>query len=149
MLLITLGPLLFMLLAFVLAGYGPSATEVPGLLLRIFAAGILTALVHGALDGGLELHHPARRRSGSCSSCSSRPSSFAGDRGRGCAGRARSPQSPFVVAELAYRIFGETPEPGDPVTELSTWLVAGGVVGAIVAGALVCWLRYRRLEAFR
>ena len=35
------------------------------------------------------------------------------------------------------------------MTELSTWLVAGGVLGAILVGALVCWLRYRRLEAFR
>ena len=34
--------------------------------------------------------------------------------------------SPFVAAELAYRIFGETPEDAEPVTELSTWLVAGG-----------------------
>ena len=57
--------------------------------------------------------------------------------------------SPFVAAELAYRIFGETPDDPDPVTELSTWLVAGGLAATIVAGALVCWLRYRRLEAFR
>ena len=57
--------------------------------------------------------------------------------------------SPFVAFDLAYRIFGETPEDADPVTQLSTWLVVGGVVGATVAGALVCWIRYRRLEAFR
>ena len=57
--------------------------------------------------------------------------------------------SPFVAFELAYRIFGEAADVADPVTELSTWLLAGGVGAAIVAGALVCWLRYRRLEAFR
>ena len=57
--------------------------------------------------------------------------------------------SPFVAAELAYRIFGETPDDPEPVTELATWLVAGGVGAAIAAGALVCWLRYRRLEGFR
>ena len=57
--------------------------------------------------------------------------------------------SPFAAAELAYRIFGQTPDDPEPVTELSTWLVAGGVGAAIVAGALVCWLRYRRLEGFR
>ncbi len=28
-------------------------------------------------------------------------------------------------------------------------LVTGGVAAAIAAGILVCWLRYRRLEAFR
>jgi hypothetical protein len=54
-----------------------------------------------------------------------------------------------VAAELAYRIFGETPDDVEPVTRLSTWLVAGGVAAAVAAGALVCWLRYRRLEAFR
>jgi hypothetical protein len=35
------------------------------------------------------------------------------------------------------------------VSELSTWMVSGGVAAAILVGALVCWLRYRRLEAFR
>ena len=34
-------------------------------------------------------------------------------------------------------------------SRLSTWLVAGGVGAAVAAGALVCWLRYRRLDAFR
>jgi ABC-2 type transport system permease protein len=151
MLLITLGPLLFMLLAFVLAGHGPSASEVPGLLLRILAAGTVTALVYTALSMAV--------------------SSFTTRRAAAAVGvvllvfvpasvvraaiEAGAPKeldlfsSPLVVAELAYRIFGETPEPGDPVTELSTWMVAGGVAGAILVGALVCWLRYRRLEAFR
>ena len=49
MLLITLGPLLFMLLAFVLAGFGPSASEIPELLLRILAAGVTTALLYASL----------------------------------------------------------------------------------------------------
>ena len=35
--------------------------------------------------------------------------------------------SPFVAADLAYRIFGETPDDDAPVEELSTWLVAGGL----------------------
>ncbi len=56
---------------------------------------------------------------------------------------------PFVVAELSYRIFGETPDDSEPVTELSTLVCHGGVVAAIVAGFAICWLRYRRLEAFR
>ena len=55
----------------------------------------------------------------------------------------------FAVADLSYRIFGETPDDDAPVRELSTGVVAGGVAAAILAGFLVCWLRYRRLEAFR
>jgi ABC-2 type transport system permease protein len=152
MLLITLGPLLFMLLAFVLAGHGPSATETPELLVRIFAAGVTTALLYVALSMAV--------------------SSFTTRRAAAAVGvvlllfvpatvvrtaieSAGAPNeldlfsSPLVVADLAYRIFGETREDGEPVTELSTWLVSGGVGAAILAGALACWLSYRRLEAFR
>lgn len=152
MLLITLGPLLFMLLAYVLAGFGPSATETPKLLARIFATGIVTALLYTALSMAV--------------------SSFTSRRAAAAVGvvlllfvpativqpaieSAGAPKalsllgSPFAAFELAYRIFGEDSEGSDPITELSTWLLAGGVGAAILAGALVCWLRYRRLEAFR
>jgi ABC-2 type transport system permease protein len=152
MLLITLGPLLFMLLAFVIAGYAPSAAETPGLLLRIFAAGIVTALLYTSLSLAV--------------------SSFTTRRAVAAVGvvlvifvpvtivrtaieSAGAPEeldllsSPIVAAELAYRIFGETPEGNEPLEQLSTWLVAGGLGAAVLAGLLVCWLRYRRLEAFR
>jgi ABC-2 type transport system permease protein len=152
MLLITVGPLLFMLLAFVLAGYGPSASEVPGLLLRILAAGTLTALVYTALSMAVSSFTTRRAAAAVGVVLLLFVPAFVV---RGSIEDAGAPEeldlfsSPFVVAELAYRIFGETPEPGDPVTELSTWMIAGGVAGAILVGALVCWLRYRRLEAFR
>jgi ABC-2 type transport system permease protein len=152
MLLITLGPLLFMLLAFVLAGLGPSVTETPELLARIVATGIVTALLYTALSMAV--------------------SSFTSRRAAAAVGvvlllfvpasivqpaieSADAPKelsllgSPFAAFELAYRIFGENPEGSDPITELSTWVLAGGVGATILAGALVCWLRYRRLEAFR
>jgi len=152
MLLITVGPLLFMFLAFVLAGYGPSAGDVPELLLDILTTGLVTALLYTALSMAV--------------------SSFTTRRAAAAVGvvlllfvpavivrsaieSAGAPDaldlfsSPFVVANLSYRIFGETPEEGEPVAELATWVVTGGVAATVLAGLLVCWLRYRRLEAFR
>jgi ABC-2 type transport system permease protein len=152
MLLITVGPLLFMLLAFILAGLGPSATEIPELLARIFAAGIMTALLYASLSMAVS-SFTSRRAAAAVGVVLLLfvPASIV----RAAIESADAPKeldlfsSPLVVAELAYRIFGEKGDEADPVTALSTWLVTGGVVAAILAGALVCWLRYRRLEAFR
>ena len=152
MLLITVGPLLFMLLAFLLAGYGPSAADTPGLVLRILAAGVVTALLYTALSMAVS-SFTTRRAAAAVGvvllivvpASVVRPAIESAD----APNELDLLSSPFVAAELAYRIFGETPEDVEPVTELSTWLVTGGVLGAILVGALVCWLRYRRLEAFR
>jgi ABC-2 type transport system permease protein len=152
MLLITVGPLLFMLLSFVLAGLGPSATETPELLARIFAAGTVTALLYAALSMAVS-SFTSRRAAAAVGVVLLLfvPASIV----RAAIESADAPKeldlfsSPLVVAELAYRIFGEKGDEADPVTALSTWLVTGGVFAAILAGALVCWLRYRRLEAFR
>ena len=152
MLLITLGPLLFMLVAFVLAGFGPSATETPELLLRILAAGVSTALVYASLS--LAVSSFTTRRAVAAVGVVLLlfvPASVVRSviESTGAPNELDLFSSPFVAAELAYRIFGETSDDAEPVTELSTWLVAGGVGAAVLAGALVCWLRYRRLEAFR
>jgi hypothetical protein len=56
---------------------------------------------------------------------------------------------PFVVSELSYRVFDEFHYEGVPIEELSTWAIAAGVAAWIAAGALVCWLRYRRTEDYR
>jgi len=152
MLLITVGPLLFMLVAFVLAGYGPSVGEVPRLLLDILATGIVTALLYAALSMAVS-SFTTRRAAAAVGVVLLLfvPATIA----RSAIESAGAPNeldlisSPFVVANLAYRIFGETPEEGEPVAELSTWLVTGGIAATILAGFLVCWLRYRRLEAFR
>ena len=152
MLLITLGPLLFMLLAFVLAGFGPSITEAPELLAQIFVAGTMTALLYAALSMAVSsfttrraaaavgvvllLFVPAGVVSAAIEDGDA-PNELA------------LLDSPGVAFELAHRIFGESSDGGDPVSELSTWLLTGGIAGAILAGGLICWLRYRRLEAFR
>jgi ABC-2 type transport system permease protein len=152
MLLITVGPLLFMMLAFVLAGYGPTAGETPKLLLRILASGLATALLYAALS--LAVSSFTTRRAAAAVGVILLlfvPAIVVRSAidGAGAPNELDLFSFPFVVANLAYRIFGETPDETEPVAELSTWVVTGGVGAAIVAGALVCWLRYRRLEAFR
>jgi ABC-2 type transport system permease protein len=152
MLLITLGPLVFMMLAFAIAGFGPSASEAPELLLRICAAGVTTALVYASL--AMAVSSFTTRRAAAAVGVVLVvfvPMSIV----RPAIESADAPEeldlvsAPFVVGDLAYRIFGETPEDGGPVAELSTWLVVAGVVGAVLIGGALCWLRYRRLEAFR
>jgi ABC-type transport system involved in multi-copper enzyme maturation permease subunit len=152
MLLITVGPLLFMLVAFVLAGHGPTIGETPELLLRILASGVVTALLYASLSMAVS-SFTTRRAAAAVATVLLLfvPVSVV----RSAIESAGAPNAldlfsfPFVVADLSYRIFGEIPEDNEPVRELSTGVVAGGVAAAIAAGLLVCWLRYRRLEAFR
>ena len=151
MLLITVGPLLFMLAANVIAGFGPSAGETPKLLLRIASVGLVTALLYTSLSMAVS-SFTTRRAAAAVGvvllllvpASVVRPAIDAG------APNALDLLSfPFVVFDLSYRIFGEQPGDGAPVRELATWVVAAGVGAAIAAGALVCWIRYRRIEAFR
>jgi ABC-2 type transport system permease protein len=151
MLLITVGPLLFMLAANVIAGFGPSAGETPNLLVRIVSAGLVTALLYTSLSMAVS-SFTTRRAAAAVGvvllllvpASVVRPAIDAG------APNALDLLSfPFVVFDLSYRIFGEQPGNGEPVRELATWVVAAGVGAAIAAGALVCWIRYRRIEAFR
>jgi ABC-2 type transport system permease protein len=152
MLLITFGPLLFMLLAFTIAGFGPSAGETPELLLDILVAGFVTALLYASWSMAVS-SFTTRRAAAAIGVvlAFSVPVTVV----RTAIDSAGAPEeldlfsAAFVAGDLAYRIFGETPEDDAPVQELSTWLVSGGLAAAIVAGALVCWLRYRRIEGFR
>jgi len=152
MLLITVGPLLFMLLANTLAGFGPSASEMPKLLLQILAAGTTTALLYASLSMSVS-SFTTRRAAAAVGVVLAVTIPVAVVRTAIDSAGAPDELDLFSVAfaagELAYRIFGETAEDAEPITRLSTELVAGGVGAAIVAGTLICWLRYRRIEAFR
>jgi ABC-2 type transport system permease protein len=152
MLTITVGPLLFMLAAFVVAGHGPSAADTPALLLRILAVGVTTALLYASLS--LAVSSFATRRAAAAVAIVLLllvPPIFSGTavESAGAPDELDLVSAPFVAAELSNRIFEETSEDGPPVTEVSTWLIASALAAMVVAGALVCWLRYRRLEGFR
>jgi ABC-2 type transport system permease protein len=152
MFLITAGPLLFMLFAFTLAGYGPSASDIPLLLLRIFATGVATALLYTSLSMAVSSLTTRRAAAaiGVVLLLFVPPAVVRSAIEDGGAPKALDLLSfPFVASDLAFRIFGEQPEGNAPVEALATWVVAGGLCAAILAGALVCWLRYRRIEAFR
>lgn len=152
MLSITLGPLLFMLAAFVVAGYGPTLGETPGLLLRILASGLATALLYASVSMAVS-SFTTRRAAAAVAVVFllSVPAIVA----RSTIESAGGPNAldllslPFVASELSYRIFGETSTQGAPVEELSTWLVAAGLAAWTAAGTVACWLRYRRIEAYR
>ena len=152
MLLITVGPLLFMLAAFVLAGFGPSVGDTPKLLLQILAAGIATALLYASLSMAVS-SFTTRRAAAAVGVvlALSVPVSVV----RSAINSTGAPNGldlfslPFVAFDLAYRIFGEQPDDNAPVEALSTWVVVGGLGAAIALGALVCWIRYRRIEGFR
>jgi ABC-2 type transport system permease protein len=152
MLLITVGPLLFMLAAFVLAGFGPTLGETPKLLLQILATGVATALLYASLSMAVS-SFTTRRAAAAVGVvlALSVPVSVV----RSAIESTGAPNEldlfslPFVAADLAYRIFGEQPDDTAPVVSLATWVVVAGLGAAIAAGGLVCWFRYRRIEGFR
>ncbi len=152
MLLIAVGPLLFMLLAFVLSGYGPATSEIPELLLRILASGGSTALLYASLSLAVS-SFTTRRAAAAVATILLLyvPMAIA----RSAIESADAPTEldlvsfPFVASELSVRIFGETSEDSGPISELATAAIAGGLLTASAAALLLCWLRYRRIEAFR
>jgi ABC-2 type transport system permease protein len=150
MLAITLGPLLFMLAAFVVAGYGPTLGETPGLLLRILVVGVVTAVAYTTVS--LAVASFTTRRAAAAVGVVlllSVPVIVA----RSAVESAGAPDAldllsfPFLPSELSYRIFDEFHSEGQPIEELSTWLIAAGLAAWTAAGALVSWARYRRIEA--
>ena len=151
MLLITVGPLLFMLAAFVLAGFGPSWERRRSSCCRSWPGSRHCPALRLPLDGRLELHHPPGGRCGRCRARAVVPVSVV----RSAIESTGAPNEldlfslPFVAADLAYRIFGEQPDDNAPVEALTTWVVVAGLGAAIAAGFLVCWFRYRRIEGFR
>jgi ABC-2 type transport system permease protein len=152
MLVITVGPLLFMLAAFVVAGYGPSVGGLPVLLLRILASGLVTAALYTSVSLAVS-SFTARRAAAAIGIVLVLfvPAIVAGVAyDAGAPAEVNVAGLPFAASALTYRIFGETPAEEDAaVYDVSTAFVAGAVAAAVVAGMLAAWLRYRRIEAER
>jgi ABC-2 type transport system permease protein len=151
MLLITTGPLLFVLVSFLVGGYGPSAGEAPELLLRILASGIVVALLYASLSMAVSSFTTRRAAAAIATvlvlivpASIVRPAIESG----GAPNELDLLSFPLVATDLSYRILGEAPDDG-PVEELSTGLVTLGFAAAVAAFLAICWLRYRRLEAVR
>ena len=152
MLLITVGPLLFVLVSFLVGGYGPSIGETPKLLLEILGSGIVIALLYTALSMAVS-SFTERRAAAAIATVLVIivPASVI----RPAIDSAGAPDEldllsfPLVAADLSFRIFGENPEDGGPVERLSTGIVTLGFFATVLACLGICWLRYRRLEAVK
>jgi ABC-2 type transport system permease protein len=152
MVVITVGPLLFMLLAFAVAGHGPSASETPELVGRILALGVPTAALYASL--ALAVSSFTTRRAAAAVAIVLLvlvPPVVAGTAidSAGAPDELDLVSIAFVASDLGYRIFGETADDRPPIADVATWLVAAALALYVLAGAAACWLRYRRSESFR
>jgi ABC-2 type transport system permease protein len=152
MALMTTAPQLFMLASYTLEGAGPPAREIPRLLLEIVVAGTAVGLFYTAVAMGVS--SLTTRRAAAAVAIALLlvvPNVAVGVlvQEAGAPDRLAVLQ-PAVGQELAWRVFDDTRSAAEiadePVARLSTPLVVAGVAGWILAGAAVCWLRYRRLE---
>jgi ABC-2 type transport system permease protein len=151
MLLMTTGPQLFMLVSYTVEGAGPPLTEVPQLLGRIAVAGLGVGLFYTAVS--LAVSSLTTRRTVAAiaivlllfvSEIAVSVSIESAD-----APDELALLTPSVAQEFAWRVLGEAHSFTDleqPIARLSTSLLAAGLAGWIAVGALVCWIRYRRLE---
>jgi ABC-2 type transport system permease protein len=154
MLVMTVGPQLFILAAFTVEGAGPPLADVPLLLLRIVVAGIGVALFYTALS--LAVASLTARRAVAAVSIvlvffvPSTVVAVAAESGG--APDELALLTTEVAFEYAWRTFDDVRGPLDaeaPIQHLSTELVVAGLVGWIALGAGICWVSYRRQGARR
>jgi ABC-2 type transport system permease protein len=150
--LVTVGPLLFLLLARTIAGTGPDGpAQVLELLWKVIVAGLVIASLQAALS--LAMASTTTRRAAASAAIililvgSSAVSGTLLDTGD-------APEGVFLLNlfvlpfELVRRIYGDVP-PGDEVTTLSTGALLAGYLGWTLLFAAFAWVRYRRIEVTR
>jgi len=150
MLLMTLAPPLFLLSAYVVEGLGPSAGELPGLLLRIVATGLAVAALFAAVGLGVASLTTRKAIAGVAMVLIVLVPGIVAEIAIESGGAPDALSLAGLLAlptELGLRVFGEDPSEGAAIGRVSTALVVAGVAAWTVLGAAVTWLSYRRIEA--
>lgn len=154
MLTMTVGPQLFILVAFTVEGAGPSLGDTPLLVARIVASGIGVALFYTAVAMGISSLTTRKAVAGVATVLLLFVSSIGVVAAveSGGAPDELALLTPAVAEEYAWRVFDDVRGPFDvdePIERVSTELVLAGLAGWILLGAAVCWLSYRRQGATR
>jgi ABC-2 type transport system permease protein len=154
MLTMTIGPQLFILVAFTVEGAGPSLGDTPLLVARIVASGVGVALFYAAVSMGIASLTTRKAVAGVATVLLLLVSSIGVSAAveSGGAPDELALLTPAVAEEYAWRVFDDVRGPLDvdqPIERVSTELVLAGLAGWILLGAAVCWLSYRRQGARR
>lgn len=154
MLVMTLGPQLFLLISYTVVSAGPSLGEAPLLLLRIVVSGVGVALFYTAVAMGVSSLTTRRAVAAVATvlvllvpqiavsvavESSDAPDELA-------------LLTPTVATEYALRVFGEPHDPFDDdsgIAQVSTGLVVAGLGGWILLGGAISLASYRRQGARR
>jgi len=150
MLLMTLAPPLFLMIAYAVEGLGPSASELPLLALRIVVTGLSVAAMFAAVGLGAASLTSRKAIAGVVVALLVLVPGIISEVAVESGG---APDALSLLGllnlptELALRVFGDDPSSGTAIGRVSTALVVAGVAAWTAAGALATWLAYRRIEA--
>ena len=150
MLLMTLAPPLFLMIAYAVEGLGPSASELPLLALRIVVTGLSVAAMFAAVGLGAASLTSRKAIAGVVVALLVLVPGIVSEVAVESGG---APDALSLLGllnlptELALRVFGDDPSSGTAIGRVSTALVVAGVAAWTAAGAVVTWLAYRRIEA--
>jgi ABC-2 type transport system permease protein len=153
LLLVSLGPPLFMLVARTIAGSGPSdVLDFAGILLKVVVSGFVVATLPAALSLALA-STTTRRAAASAAFVLIEIGTVAITQSLIAAGASAN----LFVADLAYlplelvvRIYGEPAgETLTSATTVPTWILVVGYVAVTSVLAWFVWFRYRRIQVTR
>lgn len=145
----TVGPQLFILVAYTVENAGPSLRETPLLLLRIVVSGIGVALFYTAVAMGVSSLTTRRAVAAVATVLVLLVPSIAVGTAveSGGAPDELALLTPAVATEYAWRVFDDVRGPlhtDRPIERLSTGFVVAGLAGWVALGTAVCWVSYRR-----